>query len=163
VVLNGETATEINNRGFAVERSHDGRAWSELSFVKATAANGSGSTYSHVDFAPLQGTNYYRLRQVDFDGKFSFSQIRQVNFNGKVEVVAVYPNPARQQLQVVANEFTGKGNYTIMDMQGRQVQSGVFPQLQTPMQIGLNKLAPGIYSIVLRDGTKSETVRFIVQ
>lgn len=163
VVLNWETATEINNSGFAIERSHDGRAWSELSFVKATAANGSGSTYSHVDFAPMQGTNYYRLRQVDFDGKFSFSQIRQVNFNGKVEAVAVYPNPARQQLQVVANEFTGKGNYTIMDMQGRQVQSGVFPQLQTPMQIGLNKLAPGIYSIVLRDGTKTETVRFIVQ
>src|SRR5699024_7871004 len=70
-VLNWATATEINNAGFSVESSTNGKVWKEIGFVKSKAINGSSNSKINYQFTTMnttKGVNYYRLRQVDLDG-----------------------------------------------------------------------------------------------
>jgi hypothetical protein len=163
VALNWETATEINNRGFGVERSIDGRTWSELTFVNATASNGNGSTYAAVDFAPVEGTNFYRLRQVDLDGKFSFSSVRKVNYNFISGGVSVYPNPSRGFVNVLVNPTSNKVNYTISNMTGVSLQSGVLLSDGNVNRINIQGLPAGVYMLQVRDEKGVSTKRIMVQ
>jgi hypothetical protein len=163
VVLNWETATEINNRGFAVERSKDGRAWSELTFVNSTAPNGGGSTYTSVDFSPLKGMNFYRLRQMDFDGKFSFSPVKQVNFNGKADAVSVYPNPARGTVNVLVDPTSKNVNYSIINAMGRSLKSGILLSEGNVNKVNLQGLPAGVYMLQVTDEKGTKTTRLVVQ
>jgi hypothetical protein len=163
VVLNWETATEINNRGFGVERSNDGRTWSEFTFVNATAANGSGSSYTSVDFAPKKGMNYYRLRQMDLDGKFSFSQVRQVNFEGSAQAVSIYPNPARGTVNVLVDPTSKIANYTITNTTGRSLQSGILLGEGNVNKLNIQGLPSGVYILQVRDEKSVSTTKIVVQ
>lgn len=163
VVLNWETATEVNNRGFAVERSKDGRAWSDLTFVNTTAPNGGGSTYTSVDFSPLQGMNFYRLRQMDLDGKFSFSQVRQVNFNGNADAISVYPNPAKGTVNVLVDPTSKKVNYNITNAMGRSLKSGILLSEGNVNKLNLQGLPAGVYMLQVTDEKGTKTTRLVVQ
>jgi hypothetical protein len=163
VGLNWETATEINNRGFGVERSSDGRTWSELTFVNASPTNVNGAKYSAVDLAPIQGMNFYRLRQTDLDGKFSFSSVKQVNFNGKSEAVSVYPNPSRGFVNVLVNPTSKNVNYTISNMTGISLQSGVLLSEGNVNKLNVQGLPAGVYMLQIRDEKGVSTTRIMVQ
>lgn len=94
VLLTWETSSETDNHGFYVERSVDSRRFTEIGFVPAAFRE---SMYRFVDWHPINGRNYYRLRQVDVDGSVTYSEIRSVDFllaNGG----RVYPNPASAQI-----------------------------------------------------------------
>jgi len=73
VVLNWETASEINNDYFQIERSVNGSAWENIGFVEGEGTTTSTTRYEFVDENPLTGISYYRLKQVDFDDKFEYS------------------------------------------------------------------------------------------
>jgi len=93
VDLNWSTATETNNNFFTVERSQDASSFEEL-FEKT----GAGTTtlkhfYNGFDYNPLQGLSYYRLKQTDYDGKFSYSSVVPVRFEQSFGELTVYPNP----------------------------------------------------------------------
>ena len=163
VVLNWETATEVNNRGFGVERSKDGNTWSEIGFVKASPSNVNGATYSFVDYAPVQGMNYYRLRQKDLDGRFSFSKIRQVNFDGKYDAVSVYPNPAKGTVNVVVDPNAKKVNYSIVNAMGKSLKSGVLLSEGNINKINLQGLPAGVYMLQVSDEKGTKTTRVVVQ
>jgi hypothetical protein len=92
VKLEWTTASEINNDYFTVERSVDGMHFENLTVVDGAGNSTSNRDYKAHDYEPLAGMNYYRLRQTDFDGRVSYSEIRQVNFS-KQSAVNVYPNP----------------------------------------------------------------------
>jgi len=71
-VLHWSTASEQNNKGFAVERSSDATNWKQIAFVAGKNNSSAVNNYSATDFAPSNGVNYYRLKQIDFDGKTAF-------------------------------------------------------------------------------------------
>jgi uncharacterized protein (DUF1501 family) len=103
-VLEWSTATELNNYKFEVERSTDA-----INFSKIGQRMGAGTTnvpqrYGFTDQAPYQGINYYRLRQIDYDGTEEFSNIISIYFDA-VSSISVFPNPARHEIivQVVDN------------------------------------------------------------
>jgi len=97
VRLDWTTSTEINNDYFTVERSVDGITFEELSRVKGAGTSTELNKYSYVDDYPLNGRSFYRLKQTDYDGKFSYSEIRSVSFddhkNSSIKIIAVSPNP----------------------------------------------------------------------
>jgi len=163
VGLNWETATEVNNRGFGVEKSGDGRTWSELTFVNASPSNVNGAKYSAVDQAPIQGMNFYRLRQTDLDGKFSFSAVRQVNFNGMAEGISVYPNPSRGFVNVLVNPSSKKVNYSITNITGRSLKSGILLTDGTVNRVNIQGLPAGVYMLQVTDENGSKTTRILVQ
>lgn len=162
--LNWETASEINNRGFGVEKSSDGRTWTEMTFVNAAASNSNGAKYAAVDMSPIQGMNFYRLRQVDLDGKFTFSAVRQVNFNGKdQQEITVYPNPSRGFVNVLASKSNTPVQYSITNMSGKSVQSGVLRADGTVNTLNIQTLPAGIYMIQVRDENGPRTSKLVVQ
>jgi hypothetical protein len=122
-VLTWTTATEVNNRGFGVEVSTDGRTYRQLAFV--TAQEGSTTTarnYRFVDTeAGKQGLRYYRLRQDDTDGKVSYLGVRTVSFETN-SALAAYPTAFEGGFEVELNSpVAGPATFTLVDALGRVV------------------------------------------
>ena len=95
VKLNWQTATEVNNYGFEVERSGIKGNWEKLGFVNGNGNSNSEKTYSYADKSIADGKYDYRLKQIDNDGQFKYSKTISVNFKSieKFELGQNYPNP----------------------------------------------------------------------
>ena len=105
VDLNWQTAQEIDNAGFELQRSSDGINFIKLAFIASKALNGNSSsplTYTTDDVNPFNGSTYYRLKQLDIDGKFTYSKILLISAHqsGEINIVNVFPNPVMQNLSV---------------------------------------------------------------
>ena len=105
--LHWATASELNNNYFEIERSYDGRSFELVGEVKGNGNSQHQIAYSFLDetIGLIQNTAYYRLKQVDFDGAFEYSDIRVVRFDGRAEMleIAAYPNPFNQEVTIRAN------------------------------------------------------------
>ncbi len=96
VTLIWSTATEINNEGFIIQRSVDGKSFDDIGYVKGHGDSDELISYSFKDYAPPSGLIYYRLKQVDFDGAFEFSPIEVVEIIKQTnESLSIFPNPVR--------------------------------------------------------------------
>jgi len=96
VVLNWSTATELNNRDFEVQRKTDQTDWQTIATINGAGTSTEPRNYSYTDNSVQSNTKYYyRLRQNDFDGKFSFSQIIEVDISAPKDfnLHQNYPNP----------------------------------------------------------------------
>ena len=119
------TASEKNSAYFVVERSANGRTFTDLTQVEAQGTSSARHSYSSLDTAPMGGTSYYRLRQVDKDGTTAFSNVATVRFEGKAVVpsLVAYPNPATSngfQL-ATSNLAPASGTVRVFDNVGRLV------------------------------------------
>lgn len=126
VVLQWETAMEINNESFEVQRSNDGNTWEVFSVV-----NGAGTSYSptHYDEVDERWDNresmYYRLKQVDYSGNFSHSTVQFVDFNENRNVLELFPNPTSGLLRFSISEYDGsETTFVIYDSLGKIVKTG---------------------------------------
>jgi CubicO group peptidase (beta-lactamase class C family) len=123
--LRWATATETNNRGFELERSADGSNFTRIGYLPSAAPSGYSSqplTYTFTDVAPLSGSNYYRLRQLDKDEKASYSAVvlLQANAHTKLTITSLYPTPLRQALTLqVAAPVAGPATLLLTDMAGK--------------------------------------------
>ncbi|MFI5237078.1 MAG: T9SS type A sorting domain-containing protein [Ignavibacteriales bacterium] len=81
IILNWSTATELNNLGFEIERMLNGSYFYTIGFVEGNGTTTEIQNYSYTDSYAEQGTTYYRLKQIDFSGKFSYSNELEVDFN----------------------------------------------------------------------------------
>lgn len=94
--LNWQTATEINNYGFDIERSIDKSNWSKIGFVQGAGNSNSPKNYSYTDNTAVSGKYFYRLKQVDTDGTFDYSPVVEVDMGilpGGYRLEQNYPNP----------------------------------------------------------------------
>lgn len=164
-LLQWSTSSEINNKGFAVERSADGINWKEILFVNSVANNSSSvNSYSANDLLPVQGKNLYRIKQVDLDGKFAYSIVRDLNFE-KSRIFTVYPNPAKTSMNIKLGEIQSTAaNYYLMNVEGKVVLTGSFnKQLSLSNQIiDISRLAHGTYMLMLVDGSNKQTLNVVV-
>lgn len=145
VLLQWETATEQNNSGFAIERSADSKRWSNIGFVKSQTEDGnsvSALSYKHYDLQPLQGLNYYRLKQTDFDGRYVYSNTRQVMVSNNA-AITVRPNPTKDLVTV--SGLDGKETIHILDASGRKVKE--VKATGAAATIELSGMPQGLYHI----------------
>lgn len=159
VWLTWETSQETNSAFFAIERSQNGRDYRMIGQLKA-AGNYNGSThYYFTDSVPAAGANYYRLRQVDLDGKYWISPVRQVNFISK-SGVQIYPNPVRTQV-LISHPTEIIEQVAFYGQNGAQMMRllvGVRTQT-----VDLSKLAPGLYMMEVMVGGKRYMEKVIKQ
>ena len=161
--LSWSTATEHNNDYMAVERSADGMKFEELGRVKGAGTTEEPQEYTFVDENPIRGLNYYRLRQVDFDGAFEYHKTISVLFTGKSSGLGVqaFPNPAQATLQASwAAHADQPTSLILLDMTGRQLaqyqtQAGV-----STFEVPLSNLPAGLYFLQARQGQEMEVLRF---
>jgi hypothetical protein len=124
--LNWATSNEISNDRFEVERSTDRIQWKKIGTIRGNSTTTTESSYSLIDHSPDLPLSFYRIRQVDQDGKYRYSEIRTVDFSSQVsEDFVIGPNPASQVVFVrfKVNQMTVQ--YELFDMLGRKIRTGV--------------------------------------
>jgi hypothetical protein len=126
--VNWATSTEVNNSHFEIERSANGLNWSIIGTEKGAGNSIITNNYSILDRAPLSGKSFYRIRQVDFDGKSEYSEIMTIYNTGKTAqdntpVISVSPNPSTGNgINVMIKSTSGKtGTMTIFGLDGKTI------------------------------------------
>jgi hypothetical protein len=170
--LSWQTETEANNSGFELQRSADGINFSKLSFVATKADNGYSNTtlsYSYNDENPLRGNNYYRLKQVDKDGKYSYSTVVLLRSKAtEITLSSVYPNPAQNELNlVITSPSSEKVTIVVTDLSGKVImqQAAQLVIGDNQQQLKVQSLASGTYIIkaVCSSGCETAVHRFVKQ
>ncbi len=165
------TATELNNDYFTIEKSKDGSTFEFAAKLKGAGNSYSILNYSTIDDNPYKGVSYYRLKQTDYDGKFSYSNIIAVEFNpDNTSIFAVYPNPINtgktlnlsiigkigEEVVVIVHDVIGKENYSkvvVLQTEGDNVY--VIDES--------NRLAAGVYFITATSNQTIYSKRLIVK
>lgn len=154
------TATEENNNFFAIERSGNGTDFRTIGKVNGAGTTTSIQNYTFMDETPLSGINYYRLKQVDFDGQFSYSPVVNVVFDNKAGI-RLAPTPVQDQLRVELDEmFLDDAQWQLYDFAGRLVQTGVLSAENTLFNVEVGSLTPGNYVIRVVSGQTTLTKQF---
>ena len=153
--LSWSTATEMNNTGFDVQASVDGINWTTLAFVNSKVIGGNSNAilqYEYKDTRSNLGSVYYRLRQVDLDGKYAFSSIVLIKSTATTQfaIENVYPNPAKRNTTLwIASSVKDKATIVVTDESGRKyiAQSASLESGSNAISLNLSTLAPGNYYI----------------
>lgn len=154
VALKWSTATELNNDFFLIERSNDARSYQTISRVEASNRTTIRNDYQVQDNYPEEGLNYYRLVQVDKDGKSAFHGVKSVAVAKRKAAMRVYPNPLRGtvlniQLNTVSNNQL---QIQLINMDGKLVHQGTYIPTDGLLQVVLAaKPAAGIYLLKAGD------------
>ncbi|MBU6158917.1 MAG: autotransporter-associated beta strand repeat-containing protein [Bacteroidetes bacterium] len=154
-----KTAQEINNRHFLIERSGDGKNWEIIKVVPgASDRTESIRKYQTTDRNPLKGVNYYRLKQVDLDGRFSYSDIRTVH-NNTLNGLSLFPNPGNGWFTVSGLSKGTPHQIRVVDMAGKLMHSGITNAAAESYRFNMDHAAPGVYFLQV-DG--KEYLRMVV-
>ncbi|KAA3439958.1 YDG domain-containing protein [Rufibacter hautae] len=166
IYLSWTTATEKDNDYFQVERSQDGKTFGSIGKVGGNGTTNESQKYSFIDAAAPTGTVYYRLKQVDLDGKFEYSKVITVKADGKASAQAslgAYPNPTPGKVYVSSTEGSGPATVTLFHSSGRAVSQRQV-QLETGRPIAdLTDQVPGIYYLQVQTNTGKSTIRVVKQ
>ncbi|CAF3883025.1 unnamed protein product, partial [Rotaria sp. Silwood1] len=167
------TATEHNNKGFELQRSYNGNDFLKMNFIESKATNGNSATtlnYQFIDTKPFAGTTYYRLKQIDLNGKTNLSNVVAIKGDKvtNLTVTDVYPNPTAKLLNVViSSPVDDKVNIVVTDITGKVVktQSAQIAVGNNNSQIDVSNLATGTYlmKVMCSNGCTSTTTKFVKQ
>jgi hypothetical protein len=145
VAIAWQTASEQNSDYFAVQRSSAGFGWEEIARVPAAGFSSIAKSYSVADQHPLQGLSYYRLNQVDKDGKSTYS--KTIPVNNPATGISIYPNPAKDMIWI--SGIQPPNTVTLTDNVGRQFTLAVQKAGDKLSSISIATLSPGIYFLKL--------------
>lgn len=152
------TASEKNNDFFTVERSTDAVSFKELFKIKGAGTCLRKTDYKSIDTQPEKGISYYRLKQTDFNGRFSYSQIQAVSSNESGSF-NVFPNPNESgALKITSNSVSGF-DITLTDVFGRVVYDGHSDN--NTSEIDLTPFSKGIYFIHVTSNEQSFSKKII--
>lgn len=157
VRLDWQTGTEESNRGFAVERSRNGTEFTDIGWIGGRGNSTETQTYAFTDAAPLGGTNYYRLRQTDFDGTTHLSPVVTAELTEAATALLVSPNPAAAGSNPLVRyraENDGRAQVWVTDLNGRTLSRHDQPVLAgwNDLPLLLDALPAGVYVVRVADG-----------
>ena len=161
-LLEWVTAVEINNSGFEVERLEGANSWIKIGWVPGVGNSSEVQEYHFIDPEPQLGSNYYRLKQIDFDGKYEYTEIKEVYFsNTPGSILSIYPNPVRDRLFLKISGSPEEWiECEIVNMQGQSVITS--QQLSTTHAgIKVSHLPAGVYFLKTVMSGETSTFRFV--
>ncbi len=170
VNLNWTTASELNNLGFEVERKIENEEWRTIGFIKGKGTTSEINSYSFNDdlFEVNNSTLYYRLKQIDFDGSFEYSQVVDVEINmlNDFSLSQNYPNPFNPtttiNFSIPQNDFVTLKVFDVLGNEVRTLINEVMESGYHRIQFDAGKLTSGIYYYKLQTGTESETKKMVI-
>lgn len=157
------TSSEVNNDYFTLESSIDGENFKTIRIIKGAGFSNEILNYSFLHEKPIKGINYYRLKQSDFDGTFTYSDVIAVNVKSIENKFTVFPNP------VSSKQFTISGlnqdenyNISLCDLNGRIVKS-----IQTENSYEINfkietEFSNGIYFLIVQSLVSTEIIKLSI-
>jgi hypothetical protein len=168
VLLNWSTASELNNKGFEIERSSVNGHWSLVGFVEGNGTTTEQKNYSYKDSSLTSGKYFYRLKQIDYNGRFRYSQEVEVDLSNpfRYSLEQNYPNPfnpiTKIQFAVGNRQFVSLKVYDIL---GRQVATLVSEEKSLgsyTIEFNAGELSSGIYFYQLKAGDFISTKKLVL-
>lgn len=160
------TATETDNRGFEIQRMGENgvaaNSWETIGWKDGQGTSQVPSSYQWTDARPHPSTNYYRLRQLDFDDSEAFSTVVGVQVPTEHRDFKLYPNPAQQEVWVEWDLAAENAVVELYDVHGRLMLRQKWPELLRRRQLSLGELPSGVYAVVLRVGGQVWIERFSI-
>ena len=144
VRLNWTTESETNSDFFAIQRSTNGTIWETIGFTDAAGNSSSAKSYAFTDEKPIEGINYYRLKQVDLDGHADFTSIIPVEYNVGSPLDA-YPNPSTG-LVFIKEKGHAIESVSLVDLTGRKRELS-FSKGNSGVSVDISEHAKGTYTL----------------
>ena len=166
------TATEINNDYFTVERSDDAKTWEEVIVTAGAGNSNQVLEYFEVDYEPLTDISYYRLKQTDYNGQFSYSNIVPVKYVIDMPgdgTISLYPSPASVGETVhieFKNIFESELLVVLRDVQGKEFYSKVVIDIEDGKLIGVpieSNIPAGVYLITATSENQMYSQKLIIK
>ena len=151
-VLNWITKNERNSKGFDIQHSNANTTWETIGFVSSLAENGNSNealNYNFVDQKPNTGMNFYRLKQIDFNGHFTYSATRMVQFSADGKIM-VFPNPTSGNVTI--SGMNGDNQIIVTNAIGQEVMKTVNKGEYSKL-IDLSHFAAGFYMISISNAS----------
>jgi hypothetical protein len=168
VVLNWETATEVNNQGFEIERRTESSEYRTVGFVEGNGTISEPRSYNYTDITAENGINYYRLKQIDFNGTYEYSSEIEVDVNGPLtfDLAQNYPNPFNPSTNIKYSvPESGNVKLSVFNTVGEEVailvdgfsESGFFE-----VSFNASSLPSGVYLYKLQSANSVQTKKMML-
>ncbi len=165
VRVHWSTASEINSDYFVVQKTKDLQEWADVLEVAAQGNSNTTTYYEEFDLEPYQGVSYYRLKQVDYNGEYTYSNIAAVSFEGnEANEIAIYPNPSDGVVNILYNTKSAENaQVSITNSIGQVVEDyTVVSSADGNIKLELTSLSRGVYYIsVLEEAKHIGTYRVV--
>lgn len=164
-VLNWVTALELNSSHFVVEHSINALTFAELGMRDAAGNSSSEQKYTFTNLKPALGSNYYRLKMVDIDQKYKYSNVILLKLLKDHSSFSFFPNPAANMLHI---EFSGVAAGTVMQLEVLDAGGKILTRKDhiydnTTLSVNISSYANGLYFLKIQSGSISEIVKFSIQ
>jgi len=172
VELNWSTASEVNNRGFNIERKKVNEVFKSIAFIDGNGTTAETQVYSYEDKNLSDGIYYYRLKQIDLNGEFEYSDDIMVSVSNPIsfDLAQNYPNPFNPSTKIsfiiAETEFTSLKVYDVLGNEVAILINEEKPAGQYDVEfsaiVGGNDLTSGFYIYQLKSGNFSETKKMLL-
>jgi len=160
-VLSWATSSEENNRQFDIEISRDGVNFALLSTVASKGNSATRQEYEYLHVRPQPGITWYRLKQTDRDGKYTYSKIIFINIDKGIIKSFVYPVPAKSMITVTFGSIITKGEIEIFSVDMKKIKRESINGPSAKKDINISGIPQGVYFIRISDGVNNEILRFV--
>ena len=162
VKLDWITDSEIDNNYFEIQHSIDGKHFEKIGEIQGKGNHSARSDYHFMDEFPATGVNYYRLKQVDWNGNFDHSGVVSVVFKAETGTMIVAPNPFSNMVALAFSEpFSEDTDIVIYNLLGQIIQTATIINNQLTTNIDLSAFEEGAYILRVGEGTNSIVKRIV--
>jgi len=165
VDIGWSTATETNNKEFTVEKSIDGENWNAIEEVPGAGNSSVERDYAATDESPFGGISYYRLKQTDYDGNSTYSDVQTVNIDASFNKLAVIPNPAYNNVTIsFGASSSGVAIINLYDCTGRLVNTTQINTVKgvNATEINVSGYNSGVYILTVSTQQKQYTSKILI-
>lgn len=161
--LSWETKSELNTEAFEIEKSIDGISFEKIGVVAAKGNSNEALVYSYTDKSSGAGINYYRLKMIDKDGKYSYSPVVQIKNASKEISISLFPNPATDKININHPFTTQAAKATIYSSNGTVVYTRVITTGVTRTTLDLQPLNKGVYYLTWEDNNIKQSQMIVLR
>ncbi len=165
--LSWTIGSELNNDYFVIEKSIENQEFVEIARVEGVGNSTESNTYKFSDLQLTENVVYYRIKQVDIDGAFSYSEVLSLRLKATSFTFGVFPNPSQGDvinIEMSRIDPSPEVEISLMDMQGRAIYTENRTDLSSrTMQLNLPRLRPGLYRLKVKHGGDSGIKRLVIK
>jgi hypothetical protein len=154
--INFATFSQTNNEYFTIERSSDGKLFESIGRKDGAGNSSNEISYTFIDENPLKGINYYRIKQTDFDGKYSYSEVRSVLHN-QVGKISINPGVTQGNIEIITN--IDSYDVDIFNTNGLLIKH--ITNLSYKQNLSIENLKSGMYYIQIKDNVTATTLKVL--
>ena len=161
--LSWNTSSELNNRGFAIERSIDGNTYERIGWTEGNNTISTMSSYAFTDSRVQAGiVYYYRLVQTNFDGRETLSEVRKASLSAADVLITLSPNPAKDLVRIAVSGSAGTGIIRLVNESGRIIRMEK-ANFAAPYFLSIKGMPAGVYFVQVQLNNALKTEKLIIQ